>query len=292
MTSQINPSNIDGTYPVAGQDNNSQGFRTNFTNTVTNFQYAKNEITDLQNKAVLKAALTGTALDNNMQGSPLSNAVLSDMAEVVVTLGQISGTIPIDYTAGPFQTVTLGASGTLSISSWPASGNLGRITVQVTVTNPAYTLALPAGTTVNNVGIQGLNTSTNVVTFAAAGTYAFTFSTYDAGATVTVNEANKPLQPFNASSDLVVSTGNCSLATTTSYFAVAGTANLAAGVSGQIKVLTQTTANSMVVTVTHPGWGNVLSTGTVTLGSKGTSSTLQYTNGAWYCIGNNGATFG
>ena len=34
MTSQINPNNIDGNYPVAGVDNNSQGFRDNFTITI------------------------------------------------------------------------------------------------------------------------------------------------------------------------------------------------------------------------------------------------------------------
>ena len=44
MASNINPNNIDGSYPVAGQDNNSQGFRDNFTNTATNFQYAADEI--------------------------------------------------------------------------------------------------------------------------------------------------------------------------------------------------------------------------------------------------------
>jgi hypothetical protein len=81
MTSAINPNDIDGTYPVAGQDNNSQGFRDNFTNTKTNFQYAANEITDLQSKAVLKAALIGTNLDNDMAGSPLSNANISDFSE-------------------------------------------------------------------------------------------------------------------------------------------------------------------------------------------------------------------
>ncbi len=48
MTSQINPNNIDGAYPVAGQDNNSQGFRDNFTSTKVNFQYAADEITELQ----------------------------------------------------------------------------------------------------------------------------------------------------------------------------------------------------------------------------------------------------
>ena len=53
MTSLINPNNIDGGYPVAGQDNNSQGFRDNFTNTKVNFQYAEQEITDLQDQVIL-----------------------------------------------------------------------------------------------------------------------------------------------------------------------------------------------------------------------------------------------
>jgi len=66
MTSNINPNNIDGTYPVAGQDNNSQGFRDNFTNTRSNFQYAADEISDLQSNAILKSALAGTTLDNDM----------------------------------------------------------------------------------------------------------------------------------------------------------------------------------------------------------------------------------
>ena len=60
MTSQINPADIDATYPIAGVSNNTQGMRDNFTYTQTNFQYAADEITDLQNKVVLKAALTGT----------------------------------------------------------------------------------------------------------------------------------------------------------------------------------------------------------------------------------------
>lgn len=52
MASSINTGNIDGAYPVAGQDNSSQGFRDNFTNIKTNFGYAKSELEDLQTKAV------------------------------------------------------------------------------------------------------------------------------------------------------------------------------------------------------------------------------------------------
>ena len=110
MTSAINPNDIDGTYPIAGQDNNSQGFRDNFTNTKTNFQYAANEITDLQTNVVLKAALTGTVLDNDMGGSPLSNANISDFSAVAAILGTLSGTVTINYVAGHYQTVTTGGS--------------------------------------------------------------------------------------------------------------------------------------------------------------------------------------
>ena len=48
MASNINPANIDGTYPIAGQDNDSQGFRDNFTNIKNNFTYAQTEVNDLQ----------------------------------------------------------------------------------------------------------------------------------------------------------------------------------------------------------------------------------------------------
>jgi hypothetical protein len=48
MTSKINATNIDITYPVAGQDNDTQGFRTNFTNIKSNFITAAGEISALQ----------------------------------------------------------------------------------------------------------------------------------------------------------------------------------------------------------------------------------------------------
>lgn len=286
MTSQINPSNINGAYPVAGQDNNSQGFRDNFTNTGTNFTYAAQEITDLQNKAVLKAALTGTTLNNDMLNSLLTNALIADFATSRVQLGNLSGAVTIDYTAGHFYTVGTSASITLSLTNFPAAGQAGLLTLQVTVNSTAHTVTLPTAVSVNNAGIQGLDTSTNTITFAAIGTYTFTFLSN--GTTFTVFENNKVLQPYNASSESVATTVATNLAITTSYFTTAGTSTLAAGVSGQIKVLTQTAAASMVVTVTNPGWSGA---GNVTLAAQGASCTLQYTNSEWYCIGNNGATF-
>ena len=115
MTSNINPNDINGAYPVAGQDNNSQGFRDNFTNTSTNFQYAADEITDLQNKAVLKAALTGSTLDNNMNGSLLYNAQLQQMTNTVLPLGTGTGTITLNFANGSYQTITTNGPITLIV---------------------------------------------------------------------------------------------------------------------------------------------------------------------------------
>jgi hypothetical protein len=56
MASLINPSNIDVTYPIAGQDNDTQGFRTNYQNIKNNFIVAAGEITAIQsNVATLQS---------------------------------------------------------------------------------------------------------------------------------------------------------------------------------------------------------------------------------------------
>jgi hypothetical protein len=291
MTSNINPNNIDGAYPVAGQDNNSQGFRDNFTNTATNFQYAADEITDLQNNAVLKSALTGTTLDNDMQGSVLSNAQLQDMSETVVTLGTVSGTTTINYALGSFQTLTTNGAVSLAFTNFPAAGARGSVTVQVTVANVIHTLVLPTAVSVNARGIQGLNTSTGVISFAATGVYSFTFSTSNGGTTVTVVEVNKQIQPFNNSSEDLTSTAAANLSLTTSYFSTVTneTATLGAGANGQIKTFVMyEESGTMTITVTNPGWGGA---GTITFNATGEGCTLQYVNGKWFCIGNNGAAF-
>ena len=200
MTSNINPNNIDGQYPVAGQDNNSQGFRDNFTNTKTNFQYAANEITDLQNNVVLKSALNGTTLDNDMGGSLLYDATIQDFAATRYAFtGSVSGSQTINYAAGHYQTLTTGGSVSLSFSNFPASGTQGWVIVRVTVSDPTHTLTLPAavgtGASADSVlGIQGIDS--NVITFNEAGTYEFQFHTSDGGSTVYLSELTRPRNYF------------------------------------------------------------------------------------------------
>lgn len=296
MTSQINPYNINGQYPVAGQDNNSQGFRTNFTNTSTNFEYAAQEITALQTNAVLKAALAGVTLDNNMNGQLLYNALTQQITQAIYPYGVITDpTQVISYTAGYLFTVD---SMTQSNTSFSFS-NLNAIPNGVLATWAVSFLAVTAGQSVtftgtytNAQGIQGWQTG-NTFTFAAAGTYTFEFSTTNSGSTIAINQVNNPLQPFNNSSEDLATATAANLALTTSYFstAAAETATLAAGVAGQIKTFAMyADSGDMVITVTNAGW-KTSGTGTITFDTIGDACTLQYINAKWFCIGNNGCVF-
>jgi hypothetical protein len=295
MTSAINPNNIDGAYPVAGQDNNSQGFRDNFTNTKTNFAYAADEITDLQNNVILKGALTGTTLNNDMNGSVLSNAQLQDMSETRVALGTLSGTVTINYSAGSYQTVTTNGPISLAFTSgsWPVAGALGTVAVQVYVSSVAHTVTFPTAVSINTAGVQGLSTSTNTMEFAATGYYTFVFSTSDGGSTISLSQVNNILTPFNYTSEDLAPSAAASLGVTASYFstATAETATLAAGADGQIKTFMMVAdGGDMVITVSNAGW-KASGTGTIRFNDIGDGCTLQYINSKWFCIGSNGVVF-
>jgi hypothetical protein len=221
MSSNINPNNIDGVYPVAGQDNNSQGFRDNFTNIKQNFTFAEEEINDLQAKVVLKAALVGESLNNNMAGALLEAAKIQDFSATAVTV-QPSGsplTATLLYSAGHYQSFSLTASTRLAFDQWPNTGSYGLLKLQVNVTNTSYTLTLPASVSQGLSGIQGISPGTpgveNSITFGATGVYEFSFSTINAGSTITLFDLNRALTNFvsaDIQTDDITATGFVSAA--------------------------------------------------------------------------------
>lgn len=200
MTSQINPNNIDGTYPVAGVSNNTQGFRDNFTATKDNFQYAADEITGLQNTAVLKTALPGQTLDNNLNDNLIYAGLMRDWSAVNLNVTATSGAIAIDYTAGHYQYIVTTGSISLGFGSFPVSGTAGWLRMRIQVTSPAHTVTLPTSVNLGLTGIQGISPGTagvsNTITFAAAGNYWFEFITTDGGATITVLDLTRPLNVY------------------------------------------------------------------------------------------------
>lgn len=115
---------------------------------------------------------------------------------------------------------------------------------------------------------------------------------------ITANSINVTTATSNLlylpSVDQVTNADALSLTTTASYFDTtsAWTSTLAPGTEGQIKtIIMSSDGGDMVVTVDNAGWKSS-GTGTITFDSIGDACTLQYINNKWYCIGNNGVTFG
>jgi hypothetical protein len=196
MTSQVNPNNIDGTYPVAGQDNDSQGFRDNFTNIRNNFTFAKAEIEDLQNKAVLKSALLNTVLSNDFAGNAVVNPAFTSWRETYNNIGSVSGSVTINFTNGNFQKITMSGTTTLTFS-WPANTNNQYASVKLWVSNPnaSYTLSFPNVLTLGDTDtIAGF--SGNTVTFSSAEIsnstdYFFEVFTVDGGTTLGIRDLGR-----------------------------------------------------------------------------------------------------
>jgi len=243
MSSQINPNNIDGTYPVAGQPNNTQGFRDNFTNIKTNFQIAATEITDLENNGVFKAALTGTILDNNMADNLIYAVKLNDVSYTYLQQTATAGAIAIDYSAAQYQLIAPSANVSLSFSNWPTAGDEGVIYVDFYVTNTAYTVTLPAAVSVGTTGIQGY--SANVITFGSAGTYRFAFSTVDSGTAITIYDLNRALTAYTNPFGYIVGGGGTVTQSTNK-----GTTVVLNKPSGQITMSNAALAGATIVSFT------------------------------------------
>lgn len=281
MSSNINPNNINGAYPVTGQDNNSQGFRDNFTNIKVNFQDAAAEITDLQNKVLLKAPLTGSNvslnISNDMNGTaPIIGALIRNFGASRVGIGATSGAIAVNYTTGHYQSITTSGSIVLSFTNFPATGTYGYIKLQINITNTAHTVTVPAAVTLGTAGLQGYNN--NVISFGAAGVYELAFGTYDSGATITVFDLNRALTNFVAADlevDDVTASGNI-IAGFGSVGFVSATGNV---LTGQ-----QVIASGNIVGSNINTSGNVNSAGNVAAGNI-------IASGAVIAVGNVNANF-
>lgn len=191
--SSINPNNINGQYPIAGQDNDSQGFRDNFTNIKNNLTFAKSEIEDIQQNAILKTPLSGTTLNNEMNNSQLKGVQCLRFTETIKDLSTITDTsFAINWEDGHYQYGTLGASTTLTFQNWATSGFYNRLRLELYVDSAAisggYTVTFSTSgvTYIGLSDIQGV--STNVFTPPAVGYYVFELSTRDFGLNVIVED--------------------------------------------------------------------------------------------------------
>ena len=208
MTSAITPGTIVTNYPIAGQDNDSQGFRNNFAAIAVNFSTAETEITALQTVALVAADLATqtTPVVNNMLGSTLNNGLYSQFDGVFFnggTVSSISTATPVSHTNGPIQKFTIGVSNVIlnlgyngTTSTWPAAGRYSVMRLMLvngdTSTTKTVTLAIPGGGTAKTATGWGGGTNPVTVTLPTNQKYeVIEFWTVDGGANVFIKSVGE-----------------------------------------------------------------------------------------------------
>jgi hypothetical protein len=212
--SAINTGTINVNYPVPGVNNNSQGFRDNFSGIKNNLDSAAAEITDLQNKAIVKSALSGIPLSNDMDNTLISNALIQGFRNTTYNLGNnLSGTVNIDLTKGDLQYGTITGNTALTFSSWSPDSTVSSVQLMLTVTNPAFTISFPSSVTIGTNTLENYvytGPSGNVTVMGSLGldtpsVLHYVFLTKDCGTTIEVSPVNRPRKATQITNDVPTS---------------------------------------------------------------------------------------
>lgn len=164
--SNINTNNIDGNYPIPGINNSSQGMRDNFTSIKNNLVVAKDEITDLQSKVIVKAALNDTTLNNDMGGTVLSNTTTKGFRNSTwpMSASSLGSSVMVDISKGDVQYGTVVENTTISFGGWSPAGTQSAVQLNLTIANTAAMLQLPTTSFNSSVEvISGMKNSVRVV---------------------------------------------------------------------------------------------------------------------------------
>jgi hypothetical protein len=164
MTSAIVSSPIDAAFPVAGQDNNSQGFRDNFSYIKTGLATAASEITSLQTNTAK------TNVDNDFNGVKIENAEVNMLYGSVLSSGNISSATNIDVRDGEYFSYTFTSNITLTFAHWPVSDRFARVRVDIKCDGSARTVnfATTSGSVIADSGLNlpfttGTNTAKHYI---------------------------------------------------------------------------------------------------------------------------------
>jgi hypothetical protein len=198
--STINTNQINVNYPVPGVNNNSQGFRDNFASIVTNLNAAGAEITDLQNKVVVKQALIGTTVNNDMANTLISNASTRSFRATTYNLGNaLSGTVLVNVSLGDVQYGTIAGDTIINFGSWAPTGTQSNVQLNLSISNNVSTITFPASVTLSpDTGATTLenysNSSGNLAVTVPNGVSQLNYliSTLDCGNTLYITPINRP----------------------------------------------------------------------------------------------------
>lgn len=130
---------IDQQFPVAGQDNDTQGFRSNFQNI---YQAIYNTDLDLQTQKINTARLNATS-DFAFTGT-IKRAVILNSGFTAENIAPVNGTI--DYSLGSYHKSAVTGDTTFEVTNWPPAGIYGSLRLEVApVTSSTMIINFSAG---------------------------------------------------------------------------------------------------------------------------------------------------
>jgi len=217
--STINTNGLDVNYPVPGVNNNSQGFRNNFTNIKQNLDIAYNEITDLQTSVVVKNALGNTPINNDMGNVLISNAATLGFRSTTYNLGNaLVGQIVIDLAIADVHYGTLAGNILLNFGNWAPTGTLSKVTLELSTSDltAGYSIQFPGQVIISDQssGTPLLNNFEQVGGFGKI-TFPYDCPTLilecystDCGSTIYVTPINRPYKSVQIQTRTPASTGD------------------------------------------------------------------------------------
>lgn len=123
-------------YPIAGVDNDSQGFRDNFLRIKTALDQAKVELQTFESRAVLKSTLDSNQdpVTNDINGSSIINGYFNKLYGTSYTGSVSSNVATVNLESGMSQqiTLTINSDTTLAFVNWPTTGHYASVRVHLT----------------------------------------------------------------------------------------------------------------------------------------------------------------
>jgi hypothetical protein len=140
---------INQNFPIAGQDNSSQGFRNNFTNIKQSLTWLDNDVYDLRLSSVKKTE------DNDFNDNVIEKVTFKDCSIKVydATDNVTTGDVIVDYENGSYQKFKLSEGYHIfTFINWPDTFKTGRMTVSLETESLAGCFVDFVSYQVNNLG--------------------------------------------------------------------------------------------------------------------------------------------
>jgi len=177
--SNINTSRINELFPIAGQNNDSQGFRDNFSNIKVALGNAKLEINSLQNRSVVLGPIGNETVTNDFNYTLATRPQLKSPSYTFKDLGLKQGTVGVVYTDGSVQKITVVNNIELDFTGFPPTGQYGSLIIWFSVANSSHRVQLPVRMAYGIKGNQQV--VNNQLIFPDTGDFLVEFASSDNG---------------------------------------------------------------------------------------------------------------